>query len=206
MTARQQVTDSQLEATASEFVGRWQLNKVHSCDCLSALKEIPNDSFDVAITSPPYWGQRGNAGLGTEQDPREYVDKLVRILSETIRCIKPSGTLWLNIGDSYNTPINWREEDHAFSSLGKDGIGLPPTNQAYSKNRGRRRAFISIDAGWLKYGNLLAIPYRVILGLTDLGFLFRGEVIWEKSRPMPEGICRRPHRRHEGIYILAKDE
>jgi DNA modification methylase len=39
-----------------------------------------------------------------------------------------------------------------------------------------------------------------------MGFLFRGEVIWEKSRPLPEGICRRPHRRHEGIYILAKDE
>lgn len=44
------------------------------------------------------------------------------------------------------------------------------------------------------------------MALTDLGFLFRGEIIWEKSRPLPEGICRRPHRRHEGIYIFAKDE
>jgi DNA modification methylase len=42
--------------------------------------------------------------------------------------------------------------------------------------------------------------------MTDAGFLFRREVIWEKSRPLPEGICRRPHRRHEGIYIFAKDE
>jgi DNA modification methylase len=50
------------------------------------------------------------------------------------------------------------------------------------------------------------MPYRVVLAMTDLGFLFRGEVIWEKSRPLPEGVCRRPHRRHEGIYILAKDE
>jgi DNA modification methylase len=42
--------------------------------------------------------------------------------------------------------------------------------------------------------------------MCDRGFLFRGEVIWEKSRPMPEGLCRRPHRRHEGIYVFAKDE
>jgi DNA modification methylase len=120
--------------------------------------------------------------------------------------MKPSGTLWLNVGDSYNTPINWREDDHQYSSLGKDGNGLPPTNSAYTKNRGRRRAFLSDEVGWLKYGNLLGIPYRVILALTDMGFLFRGEVIWEKSRPLPEGLCRRPHRRHEGIYIVAKDE
>jgi DNA modification methylase len=131
---------------------------------------------------------------------------LVKILAQTMRCLKPSGTLWLNLGDSYNTPINWREEDYDYSSLGKDRNGLPANNSAYIKNRGRRRAFIDKEAGWLKYGNLLAVPYRVVIAMTDLGFLFRGEVIWEKSRPLPEGICRRPHRRHEGIYIFAKDE
>jgi DNA modification methylase len=77
---------------------------------------------------------------------------------------------------------------------------------AYTKNRGRRRAFVRKDAKWLQYGNLLSIPYRVVLALCDLGYLFRGEVIWEKTRPLPEGICRRPHRRHEGIYIFAKSE
>jgi DNA modification methylase len=134
------------------------------------------------------------------------VKNLVGVLALAMASLKPSGTLWLNIGDAYNTPINWREDDYTYSSLGKDGAGLPATNSAYTKNRGRRRAFVRDDAGWLKYGNLLGIPYRVVLDLTDLGFLFRGEVIWEKSRPLPEGICRRPHRRHEGIYVLAKDE
>jgi DNA modification methylase len=187
-------------------LGPWTLNAVHNVDALSGLRGIPSDSFDVVITSPPYWGQRGSAGLGSEPDPREYVKNLVAILAETMRCVKPTGTLWLNIGDSYNTPINWRENDHGYSSLGKNGNGLDPTNSAYAKNRGRRRAFVQEDVGWLKYGNLLGVPYRVVLALTDLGFLFRGEVIWEKSRPLPEGICRRPHRRHEGIYIIAKDE
>jgi DNA modification methylase len=184
----------------------WALNMVHNSDALIALRRVPCESLDVAITSPPYWGQRGSNGLGSEPDPRDYIKNLTAILAETMRCLKSSGTLWLNIGDSYNTPINWREEDYVHSSLGKDGNGLDPNNSAYTKNRGRRRAFVQKDVGWLQYGNLLGIPYRVVLALTDLGFLFRGEVIWEKSRPLPEGVCRRPHRRHEGIYIIAKDE
>lgn len=187
-------------------LGGWQLNRVHSVDCLIGLRAVPADSLDVAVTSPPYWGQRGSAGLGSEEDPRDYIRNLVEILAETMRCLKPSGTLWLNLGDSYNTPINWREEDYDYSTLGKDRNGLPANNSAYTKNRGRRRAFIDKEAQWLKYGNLLAVPYRAVIAMTDLGFLFRGEVIWEKSRPLPEGICRRPHRRHEGIYIFAKDE
>lgn len=188
------------------FVGPWKLDATHTAESLWAMKQIPADSLDVVVTSPPYWGQRGSFGLGLEPDPRDYVRNLVAILKEVMRCLKPSGTLWLNIGDSYNTPINWREEDHEYSSLGKEGNGLSPTNSAYTKKRGRRRAFIDTSVGWLQYGNLLAIPYRIVLAMTDLNFLFRGEIIWEKTRPLPEGLCRRPHRRHEGIYIFAKSE
>lgn len=187
-------------------IGPWRLDTIHNVDCLTGLRAMPDDVLDVVVTSPPYWGQRGSEGLGSEPDPRDYVRNLVEVLIEAMRCLKPSGTLWLNIGDAYNTPINWRESDHSFSSLGKGRSGLPATNSAYTKNRGRRRACIDKGAPWLQYGNLLAIPYRIVLALTDAGFLFRGEVIWEKSRPLPEGICRRPHRRHEGIYIFAKSE
>jgi DNA modification methylase len=191
---------------SANTIGRWVLDAVHNVDCLTGLRELPSDSLDVVVTSPPYWGQRGNQGLGSEPDPRDYVRNLTTILTEAMRCLRTTGTLWLNIGDAYNTPINWREDDHSYSSLGKNGEGLPATNSAYTKKRGRRRAFIDNESGWLQYGNLLAIPYRVVLAMSDAGFLFRGEVIWEKTRPLPEGVCRRPHRRHEGIYIFAKDE
>lgn len=186
--------------------GSWATNHVHHAECLAALKDVPSDSFDAAITSPPYWGQRGDAGLGGEKDPREYVANLVTVLHEVMRCLKPAGTLWLNIGDSYNTPINWRPVDSNYSTLGKDRTGHAADNQIYQKDRGRRRPFLDKNVGWLKYGNLLGITYRVVLGLTDLGWYFRGEVIWEKSRPVPEGRCRRPHRRHEPIYVIAKRE
>lgn len=45
-----------------------------------------------------------------------------------------------------------------------------------------------------------------MIGLANLGYLFRGEVIWRKKNPMPEGVCRRPHRQHESVYLLAREE
>ena len=194
------------EQPVASDLGPWALNTTHNVDCLAGLKAMPDDCIDMFVTSPPYWGQRGNGGLGLEPDPRDYVKNLVEILHEAMRCLKPSGVFWLNIGDAYNTPINWREEDYVHSSLGAVGKGLDKGNSAYTKVRGRRRAFVDKTARFLQYGNLLAIPYRVVAAMGDKGWLFRGEIIWVKSRPLPEGICRRPHRRHEGIYIFAKDE
>jgi DNA modification methylase len=209
LTGSRSAARAEVEDRRSPGAGRlgpWQLDTVHNVDCERGLAELPAGCVDVIVTSPPYWGQRGAGGLGSEADPRDYVARLTAVLAEAMRCLKPSGTLWLNVGDAYNTPINWREGDHVYSSLGADGTGLPATNSAYTKNRGRRRAFVRDDVGWLRYGNLLAIPYRVVVAMCDRGFLLRGEVIWEKARPMPEGLCRRPHRRHEGIFVFAKDE
>ncbi len=194
------------DTPAGDKLGPWSLDTVHNVDCADGLAALPDGCLDVIVTSPPYWGQRGAGGLGTEADPRDYVAHLTAVLAEAMRCLSPVGTLWLNLGDAYNTPINWRATDHVYSSLGADGAGLPASNSAYTKNRGRRRAFVRSDVPWLRYGNLLAIPYRVVIAMCDRGFLFRGEVIWTKTKPMPEGLCRRPHRRHEGIYVFARSE
>ena len=181
-------------------------NVIHNIGCLEGLRRLPDDLVDCIVTSPPYWGQRGDEGIGSEEDPRDYVRNLTEILAECMRVLKPTGQLWLNLGDAYNTPINWRFEDHKYSTLGADKEGLDPSNSAYTKNRGGRRAFVEKQTGWLRYGNLLALPFRVVIAMTDKGFLFRGEIIWAKRKAMPEGKCRRPHRKHESIYILAKDE
>jgi DNA modification methylase len=65
---------------------------------------------------------------------------------------------------------------------------------------------VSPDEPSLAYGNLLGLPWRLVLGMNDDGWLYRGEVIWRKANPMPEGRCRRPHRQHESVYLLAKNE
>lgn len=182
------------------------LNSVVEGDCLDLIPLLPDDSIDVVVTSPPYWGQRLSSGLGVEEDPRTYVRSLQDVFRAIHPKLKVTGIVWINVGDSYNTPVNWRVEDRSYSSLGPDGAGLADDNSAYIKPRAQRKAFTDSEVAWLSYGNMLALPYRLVLGLCDDGYLYRGEVIWEKANPMPEGRCRRPHRAHEPIYLLAKSE
>jgi DNA modification methylase len=188
------------------MIGPFELNRVHEGDCLELIGSLPDESIDIVVTSPPYWGQRHSIGMGVEDDPRDYLDFLLRVFTQLLPKLKLDGIMWINIGDAYNTPVNWREDDRQYSSLGADKNGLPAHNSAYTKPRKKRKAFINKENGWLQYGNLLALPYRVVLGLSDAGFLFRGEVVWRKKNPMPEGRCRRPHRYHESVYLLAKSE
>ena len=80
----------------------WQ---VHCGDALAVLKTLPDQCVDCVVTSPPYWGLRnyGHEGqIGLEKTPAEFMDVLVAIMSETRRVLAPSGTLWLNLGDSYS--------------------------------------------------------------------------------------------------------
>ena len=175
-------------------------------DCLELIPRLPDASIDVVVTSPPYWGQRESMGNGTEEDPREYITFLQAVFAALLPKLKLQGIVWLNLGDAYNTPVNWGAKDYKYSSLGADRNGFSPDNAAYSKPRFKRKAFVDKTTGWLQYGNLLMLPQRLLLSLTESGYLYRGEVIWAKKNPMPEGRCRRPHRKHESIYLLARQE
>lgn len=188
------------------MLGSFALDQVYLGDCLELIPQLPNDSIDVVVTSPPYWGQRRSSGAGVEEDPRDYLAFLVRVFTAILPKLKSEGIIWINLGDAYNTPVNWREDDRRYSSLGADNDGLAAHNSAYTKSRMKRKAFIDKGTGWLQYGNLLALPYRLVLDLLDAGYLFRGEIIWRKKNPMPEGRCRRPHRHHEAIYLIAREE
>lgn len=187
-------------------VGPYEINRVAQGDCLKLIPGIPPESVDVVVTSPPYWGQRTCCGNGTEEDPRDYLSFLVEVFLLVLGRLKPTGIVWLNMGDAYNTPVNWTSEHKKYSSLGPDKKGLSPTNSAYVKPRAKRKALIDPAQPWLRYGNLLGLPYRLVIALCDAGYLLRGEVIWRKKNPMPEGRCRRPHRHHESVYLLAKSE
>ena len=174
---------------------------IYEGDCLKLIPQLPNDSIDVVMTSPPYWGQRQSLGNGTEDDPRDYVAFLQSVFMAILPKLKLNGIVWINLGDAYNTPVNWGHKDYKYSSLGPDNNGFSPENSAYTKPRFKRRAFIDDGAEWLKYGNLLMLPQRLLIALVDCGYLFRGEVIWSKKNAMPEGRCRRPHRKHESIFL-----
>jgi DNA modification methylase len=83
-------------------------------DTTALLKELPAESIDFCMTSPPYWGQRqySSGGIGLEKTHQEYVDNLLGVFAEVRRVLKPTGSLWLNLGDTYDAKnlagVPWR--------------------------------------------------------------------------------------------------
>jgi len=72
-------------------------------DALDVLSDIPDETFDMVMTSPPYWGKReyDNGGIGLEKHYGQFIFDLLAICTELKRVLKSTGSFWLNIGDSY---------------------------------------------------------------------------------------------------------
>jgi DNA modification methylase len=160
--------------------------------CGSALALPYADGIaQTCVTSPPYYGLRdyGTAGqIGLEQTPAEYVAKLVEVFREVRRVLRDDGTVWLNLGDSYN------------GSGGAGGDYRPGgLKEGQPKYPGRR-----IDV--LKPKDLIGIPWRVALALQADGWYLRSDIIWHKPNPMPESVTDRPTKSHEYLFLLSKSE
>lgn len=158
-------------------------------DALETLKAIAEQSINTCITSPPYWGLRdyGVEGqLGLESTPEEYVKNLVDVFREVRRVLRDDGTLWLNLGDSYNG------SGGAGGDYGPGGI-----KEGQPKYPGRNIAT-------LKPKDLVGIPWRVAFALQADGWYLRSDIVWHKPNPMPESVTDRPTKAHEYIFLLSK--
>ena len=85
-------------------MGKDFVNQIFNSCCLSGMKELPDNSIDCCVTSPPYYNLRDygvDGQIELKRSPSEYVQKLVEVFMEVKRVLKPEGTFWLNIGDSY---------------------------------------------------------------------------------------------------------
>ena len=135
--------------------------------------------------------------IGLESTPEEYVDTMVKVFSEVSRVLKPSGTLWLNLGDSYAGSGGYSPEapSNKAGSLSSRGAG-----QAGVKPRPRNTTDIS---NGLKAKDLCGIPWRVAFALQADGWYLRQEIIWSKPNPMPESVKDRCTKAHESIFLLA---
>ena len=74
-------------------------------DCVKSMKLLKDNSVDLIVTSPPYWGQRDykNANQwGNEKDVKEYITKMTVWGKECFRVLRNTGSLFLNIGDKYS--------------------------------------------------------------------------------------------------------
>lgn len=176
---------------------------------------LPHSSIDLVVTSPPYYAQRSYtdggqhyAGqIGAEPTPREYLAALLDCTREWARVLKPSGSMWVNLGDKYSQRTATRRSSHQ--------DGLHPTRDGVQKNWRTDRALglarmpsenVIDDAGrYVPEKSLMGLPWRYALAcVDDLGLILRAEVIWSKSAGMPESVTDRPRRLHETWLHLVK--
>lgn len=118
-------TTSQISAQVNEYLAGTSVVPLFLAgDSLTVLRQLPEASIDCCMTSPPYWGHREyeTQGIGLESDLSEYIARLGSILGEVKRVLKPSGSLWLNLGDSYyekrQMGVPWRVALHLIDHQG----------------------------------------------------------------------------------------
>jgi DNA modification methylase len=165
-------------------------------DVRERLRELPDESVDMALYSPPYWGLRdyGVAGqLGMEPTLAEHITIQVEIAREVRRILKPHGSCFLNYGDCYATAPNGRSAAET-KALGNDDRTF------------RDKPFSTVGGG-IKAKDLCMIPNRLAIALQDDGWWVRSEIIWGKTNPMPDSSgSQRPSTAHEKIFWLAKSD
>ena len=224
---------------------------LYNSECLEGLKQLPDESIDCCVTSPPYYGLRsyatakwhggnpdcdhvakpnatkkfGNpefnenrpsreatkiAGyyadvcpkcgaikedlqIGMESSVSDYIDRLSTIFAEVMRVLKPTGNLWVNLGDSY-----------AGSGRGTMADGTKTGGAKQQTNTGTMISEIRKDMSGLKPKSLMLVPQRMAIALQDQGWIIRNEIIWSKKAPMPESVKDRCTRAHETIWFCTK--
>lgn len=158
---------------------------------------LPDQSVDLVVTSPPYYALRSYADggehyagqIGDEPTPTEYVDNLIACTREWVRVLKRSGSLWVNLGDKYNS-----------ASSGQNGTRSTTLGGGRHDRMGGR----GDTTGDVPQKSLLGLPWRYALRcIDDLGLILRAEMIWSKLNGLPESVRDRVRRSHEQWFHLT---
>lgn len=159
---------------------------------------LADSSVDLIVTSPPYFGLRSyqdggehySGQIGAEPTPAEYVAALLECTREWMRVLKSSGSLWVNLGDKYNS-----------AASGQNGTA----STSLSGGQHDRMAGRGTTVRGVREKSLLGLPWMFALGCVyDLGLILRAEVIWSKPNGLPESVTDRVRRSHETWFHLVK--
>lgn len=168
-----------------------ETNKIYKGLCLDVIKTFPDNSVDCVITSPPYWMLRDYGfenQWGMEPTFDLYLQHLWELMDEVKRVLKPTGTAWINLGDTYGT------KSGAFGN----GYVDPKNPNATQSSKTQP------DIGMHKC--LLLIPHRFAIGCIDRGWVMRNDIIWAKRNGMPESAQDRFSKKHEYFFFMAKNQ
>ena len=165
-----------------------------------SLKTSPIQDGSRKGTDAPKWKKecpdcgavKIDSQIGLEETPEEYVIKMVEVFREIKRVLKKDGTVWLNLGDSYNS-------SPAGNKSWGDGVGSNKYYEVEKIHQKEKKNF-----GGLKPKDLVGIPWRVAFALQSDGWYLRQDIIWHKPNPMPESIQDRCTKAHEYVFLLTK--
>lgn len=162
-------------------------------DALKTLRKFPDKTFQMCVTSPPYWNLRDyrvRGQIGREKTPEAYIRKLVKVFAEVRRVLRDDGTLWVNMGDI-----------HVGSGAGRQGFAGVMAGRRVNGARERNR---HVRPRGLKDKDLVGLPWMLAFALRADGWYLRRDIIWEKDNPMPESCKDRPSLQHEYVFLLSK--
>jgi site-specific DNA-methyltransferase (cytosine-N4-specific) len=168
---------------------------------------IGDSTVDLVVTSPPYFalrsyqdgGEHYDGQIGAEATPGEFVDALLEATREMMRVLKPSGSIFVNLGDKYagNGKAGISNNGRGSSSLGG---GVPVRSDDVALGSGRA---ISTQ---VRPKSLIGVPWRYALRcIDDLGLILRAEIIWAKPNGLPESVTDRVSRKHEQWFHFTKE-
>jgi len=172
-----------------------ELNKIHHGDCLEVLKSFPDESVDLCVTSPPYWGglrdYEVEGQLGLEKDFLEYIEKLCNIFDEVYRVLRQAGTCWVNLGDTYSG------SNHGYGDKTPDPI---------LKENSRPRNIKPIKTP-LPKKCLCKIPDRFAIKMCDSHkWILRNDIIWHKPNQTPSSVKDRFTVDFEYLFFFVKNQ
>jgi len=159
------------------------------------IKQIADESVDCVITSPPYWGLRDYGmedQFGNEPDFRDFLAKLRELMNQIRRILKPTGTVWVNLGDCYNgTGDHTNTQEFGKQQLkgGSEYIDKNPRNVTSIQKKSR-----------------IGIPERFYIQCIDDGWLGRNHLVWYKSNAMPSSVQDRYSNKWESVFFFTKNQ
>ena len=165
---------------------------------------LPDASVDLIVTSPPYFGLRSytddgehyDGQIGSEATPQEWVAALVECTREWMRVLKPSGSMFVNLGDKYSNPSG----SGTRSLCDVPGGGGKKTSAQWQGQLLHRRS-----TGDTPPKSLMGLPWRYALACMDeLGLILRRDIIWNKPNGLPESVTDRCRSSHEYLFHLVK--
>jgi site-specific DNA-methyltransferase (adenine-specific) len=169
-----------------------EVNKIYTGNCLDIIKTFPDKSVNCIITSPPYWQLRNygwDGQWGLEPTFQEYLENLWSLMDEIWRVLKDDGTVWVNLGDSYN------------GSGVNDGSKNPGISNLNKRECLNKRARTDLPAKCL-----MLLPHRFAIGCIDRGWIVRNDIKWLKPNGMPESVRDRFSKKSEYFFLMVKNE